>query len=661
MLRRSLVRALRRTSASLLVAAFASAQALAFPIAEGLSILHVGDQESWLISAQGNLRDNGTQALSFYGGVDRLAAVMAREQAEAQAAGRSVLKLNAGDAFLPGPRFNASLQNLASALNGGQDYYDAIAMRQIGFTATVFGNHEFDLGPTTAARFAEVSGTRYLSANIDYSSNADLAALASAGKVGASMVVTTDKGNKVGIVGVTTPLLPQISSPGDVKLLGYTSGATEQANLNALAPLVQAQVDSLRAQGATAVILMSHLQNVQNELAVIVPQLKGVDIVVSGGGHELMSNPSDPLLAGETKPNAPLDQYPVAVKDADGKPVLTVTANFGNRYLGVLNISLDGDGKVIRDGNGVPVVDAGSGMNRVSGAAADPDRVAPDAFLNQAVVTPVQQFIAALNAKIIGVSEVFLNGARGSAGSVGPLTPGVRNAETNLGNLVADALRWVAGTDVALQNGGGIRASVNAGNVSVGDTFNVLTFTNLVVAAKTMTAAQLRDALEHGLGRATPAGFVDGRFPQLSGLKVVYDSARALGTRIISLVLDDGTVLVSDGKVVPDARTFSFATIDFLANGGDGYPFPALPGLDFDNLVKTLTYQEALELFIAAPVSEGGLGGVISASRYGAASPFDAAGRLIDVAVAAVPEPGVVVLVSVALVGLAAARRRRSV
>jgi 5'-nucleotidase len=645
----------RRTLPALLVAAFACGQALAIPVAEGLSILHVGDQESWLVSAQGNLRDNSAQPISFYGGVDRLAAVIAREQTEAQTAGRSVLKLNAGDAFLPGPRLNASLQNLQSAFNGGQDYYDAIAMRQIGFTATVFGNHEFDLGPKTAARFAEVSGTKYLSSNIDYQSNPDFAALANAGKVGASMVVTTDKGNKVGIVGVTTPLLPQISSPGDVKLLGYSPGASEQANLDALVPLVQAQVDAVRGQGATAVILMSHLQNVGNELSVIVPKLKGVDIVVSGGGHELMTDPNALLLPSETKPNPPLNQYPVAVKDADGKSVLTLTANFGNRYVGVLNVSLDGDGKVIRDANGVPVVDAGSGMNRVSGNAADADRVTSDATLNQSVVTPVQQFIAALNAKIIGSSQVLLDGARGSAGTPEKFTPGVRNAETNLGNLVADALRWVAGADVALQNGGGIRAGVNAGNVSVGDTFNVLSFTNLVVAAKTMTAEQLRVILEHGFGNATPSGSADGRFPQLSGLKVVYDSARAFGSRILSLVLDDGTVLVKDGKVVPNARMFSLATIDFLANGGDAYPFPSL-GIDFENLVNTITYQEALELFITAPIDVGGLGGVISASQYGVASPFDFAGRIVDLAVA-VPEPRTVLLLVLALVALAAMRR----
>jgi 5'-nucleotidase/UDP-sugar diphosphatase len=183
------------------LAGAAGAAALVFgpsPVqAEPLTILHVGDQESWLISAQGNLRDTATQAISFYGGVDRLAAVIDRAEATAALANRFVIKLNAGDALLPGPRFSASLANLATAYtDGGQDFYDAIALRQIGFDAAVFGNHEFDLGATTAARFAKVSETSYLSINLNFGATPEFAALQTAGKVGVSKIITTTGGKK---------------------------------------------------------------------------------------------------------------------------------------------------------------------------------------------------------------------------------------------------------------------------------------------------------------------------------------------------------------------------------------------------------------------------------------------------------------------------------
>ena len=158
--------------------------------AEQVTVLHVGDQESWLISAQGNLRDTSAQAISFYGGIDRLATVIANAQTAATTAGKTVIKLNAGDAFLPGPRFTVSLVNLATAHpDGGQDFYDTIAMRQIGFDATVFGNHEFDNGSDIAARFAEISNTTYLSSNLNFNATTKFAELALSGKVAPFKVV----------------------------------------------------------------------------------------------------------------------------------------------------------------------------------------------------------------------------------------------------------------------------------------------------------------------------------------------------------------------------------------------------------------------------------------------------------------------------------------
>lgn len=631
-------------TASVLLA-FGSAQA------EKLTLLHVGDQESWLLSAQGNLRDNASQAISFYGGVDRMASVMFSAQTAAQAGGATVLKLNAGDAFLPGPRWNASKANLGSSFSdGGQDYYDAIAMRHIGFDAAVFGNHEFDEGAATAARFAKVSGTTYLSSNLNFNATADFQSLALAGNVAPYKLVTTTGGHKVALVGATTPLLPTISSPGAVNLLGYTAGATEQQNLLSMTTVVQGQVNAARAAGATTVVLMSHLQNWNNERNTVIPALRGVDVVLSGGGHELMADTDDRLLPNDSRA---ITGMPQLVADADGKQVAVVTSNFGNRYVGELNLTLD-------DATGrVSSIDS-SRMLRVSGLAADPDDVVGDSFLKASVVDPVKAYIDVLNTTRIGTSEVFLAGLqRGAVGAPGSFTAGIRNAETNMGNLVADAMRFAGGSVVAIQNGGGVRADIAAGNVTVGDTFNVLPFTNLVKTAPAVSATQLKGVLEHSVATASTSGAVNGRFAQVSGMRVVYDTSRAAGGRVLSITLDDGTVLVANGQVVAGARTVSLATIDFTANGGDDYPFAAL-GVQFDNAVNTITYQEALADYIETSEAEGGLGGVIRASRYGAATPFDLAGRLVDNAITPVPEPQTYAMLisGLAMLGFMVRRRR---
>jgi 5'-nucleotidase len=521
-------------------------------------------------------------------------------------------------------------------------------MRYIGFDATVFGNHEFDEGPATAARFAQVSGTTYLSANLDFGSTTEFSALASAGIVAPYTIVDTTSGNKIGIVGATTPLLPRISSPGAVGLLGYDPGGSDTANLLSMASIVQGHVDAVRAQGASTVIVMSHLQNWNNEKDIVIPALRGVDIVLSGGGHELMADVDDLLIPGDSRAITGMPQF---VGDADGKPVAVVTSNFGNRYVGELKLTID-------DATGAVSSIDGTRMLRVSGAAADPDRVDGDSFLKTAVVDPVQAYIDVLNATQIGTSQVALNGERGAAGTSGSFQAGVRNAETNLGNLVADAMRFAGNADVAIQNGGGIRASIAAGDVTVGDTFNVLPFTNLVVRAPSVSAEQLKGILEHSVTTASPEGAVNGRFAQIAGMQVIYDTTRPAGARVLKVILADGTVLIDHGLVVDADIRFSLSTIDFTANGGDGYPFAAL-GIEFENAVNSIAYQEALASYIGAPLSEGGLGGSITAKRYGVADPLDFQGRLIDVAIA-VPEPSTYALMigGLSLVGWLAQRRR---
>lgn len=144
--------------------------------------------------------------------------------------------------------------------------------------------------------------------------------------------------------------------------------------------------------------------------------------------------------------------HPQYANDKDGHSVPVVTAHFGNRYVGDVNFT-------INDSTGLITSLDSERMIRVSGAIADSGNVVGDPTLYANVVTPVMNHIAVLNAAVIGTTGTSLNGARGNVCSPAPCqyTEGGRNAETGLGNLVADSARFASRTDIATQNGGGIR------------------------------------------------------------------------------------------------------------------------------------------------------------------------------------------------------------
>lgn len=139
-------------------------------------------------------------------------------------------------------------------------------------------------------------------------------------------------------------------------------------------------------------------------------------------------------------------------------------------------------------------------------------------------------------------------------------SPLVRTQESPLGNLAADALRDYCDADIAIQNGGGIRAGLTAGDVTVGDIFAMLPFDNKVTLVE-VTGQTVWDALENGV-----SGYPEtyGQFPQVSGIKYTFDGSKPAGERIVSVTLADGTPLDMDGW-------YTLACNDFMCGGGDGY------------------------------------------------------------------------------------------
>lgn len=547
-----------------------------------LTLLHNNDGESQIINAGTGRED--------FGGLARFATLVdqLRDGAETPPASANMLRLaqdgpmaeaivvSSGDNYLAGPEFNLSLQK-------GVPYYDGIGLDLVGYDALAIGNHEFDFGPDVLANFIlsfAIDMPPFLSSNLDVSQEPSLQTLLGLGRIAESTVVEKD-GEMFGIIGATTPDLPFISSPRNVIVL------------EPVASEIMIEVQELVAMGVDKIILISHLQSLEEELALI-PMLDDVDIVVAGGGDELLANSDDVLIPGDT-PDDLFPGYPQMASDMNGTQVPVVTTSGNYQYVGRLIVGFNGLGDVV-------MIHDDSGPVRVAGGT-NPDAVLPDPVIQTQVVAPVEEGLEDLANNVVGISEVDLDGRRSE----------VRSRETNEGNLIADALRWqaqelandfgVALADVAVQNGGGIRNDgiVPAGAVSELETFNMVPFSNFVTVLENIPRDQFKDILENAVSDL-PGG---GRFAQVSGFSFEYDADGADGARVMKVTLDDGTLIV-DGGVVQAGASLTVATIDFLARGGDEYPFNDAP---FTTL--GVTYQQALANYI-----ENGLGGLISAADY---------------------------------------------
>jgi 2',3'-cyclic-nucleotide 2'-phosphodiesterase (5'-nucleotidase family) len=554
-----------------------------------LTILHNNDGESKLIDLGGDLTDFGGAA-RFKSLADDLKwkATHGPRSYGQRGAKRGVLMVSSGDNFLAGAEFNVSLEK-------GVPFYDTIAMDLIGYDAIAIGNHDFDFGPDVFADFIagyQYTKPPYVSSNLDFSEEPNLQYYVDQGRIAKSTVVK-ERGDKIGVIGATTPNLPFISSPRDVQVDADVAAA------------ILGEVDRLKKCGINKIVLISHLQSIEEDLELI-PLLDDVDVVVAGGGDEVLANEGDLLVPGdETEVYGP---YPMEATDVDGTKIPVVTTAGDYAYVGRLVVGFDKWGRVVDLGKN-------SGPMRVAGDDY-PDAVDPDPKVLSMVTDPLTAALADLAADEIATSEVALDGRRTS----------VRTMETNEGNLIADSLLWEATVrasdygqpvpDIALQNGGGIRNNnvLPAGPITALDTFSMVPFPNFVSIVPDVSRDTLKAILENAVSRVE---FGDGRFAQVAGFRYTWDpSGTAMvidddgnvtteGTRVTEVVLDDGTQIVSAGAVVPGPAV-TVATIDFLARGGDKYPFG---GAEFTTV--GVTYQQALANYLT-----DALAGEVTAADY---------------------------------------------
>ncbi|MBD3880594.1 5'-nucleotidase C-terminal domain-containing protein [Phormidium tenue FACHB-886] len=560
----------------------------------------------------------------------------------------NTLTLSSGDNSIPGPFLYASSDPSLNGVGGlgtssapliGRG--DVAILNEFGIQASTVGNHDLDLGvrqfgdALRAGSGSPGSAFPYLSSNLDYSPEiaagnlraTDLATAQNAaeantirGKLAESAVITvagadgiagTADDQKIGIVGATTPTLPQITSSGQIRVL-----PANPIDYNALAAEIQQSVDSLANTGINKIILLAHMQQLNIERDELAPRLRGVDVVIAGGSHTLLSDSNDTLRAGDTSQGS----YPILRTGADGQPVLVVNSAANYEYVSRLVLTFDDNGIVDPNSlnpvlNGAFATDA-AGVDRVYGSDVDPRQQANPNVV--AISDGLRRVIADKDNLITGRTTAFLNGDRNF----------VRTEETNLGNLTADAnLSYAKQIDpsvvISIKNGGGIRDNIGTvsaapgatdpnavqklppqpnplapnkqtGDVSRLDIENSLRFNN-ALSLVTVTAAQLKELLENGVS-GVRAGATPGAFPQVSGLRFSFDPtqpAQVLATdgsvttpgqriRSLAVVNDQGKIIdtiVENGAVVVNPnRTFRTVTLNFLAGttstaGGDGYPF----------------------------------------------------------------------------------------
>ncbi len=555
-----------------------------------LTVLHNNDGESQLVNAGGGIED--------FGGVARFATQVRAQRADARASGYGSVLLSSGDNFLAGPELSAGVEN-------GVPFYDTIALDYLRYDAIALGNHDFDFGPDFLAEF--LSGFRrdarppYLSANLDFSAEPELQAYVDEGTIRGSTIVGT-KGELIGVVGFTTPDLRFISSPRDVVIDPD------------IVSVAQAEIDRLTAKGIDKIIVISHLHDIDEDIA-LAAELTDVDVMIAGGGDELLANDGDLLVPGDDEV---FGSYPVLATGGDGATIPVVTTPGDYKYLGRLDVTFDSYGNVT-GWEGQPI--------RIAGGN-NPDAVHSNPILQHMVVEPVAEFVAALADNVIADSEVALEGRR---------DPGIRTEETNLGNLMADSLLatgralaadfGVPEPDVAFQNGGGIRNNtlIPAGDITELTTFEIAPFSNFVTVIPDIPREQFKQLLENAYRDAPES---NGRFAQIAGFTVEYSASGTpqeidsdtgeivvAGTKVVNVTLDDGTVIVDNGNVVA-GDDIVVATIDFLARGGDQYPFMDAPFTSVG-----VSYQQALFNYIV-----DGLGGVISAADY----PEGGEGRIVE-------------------------------
>ena len=328
-------------------------------------------------------------------------------------------------------------------------------MNKLGYDGMAVGNHEFDDGPETLRAFMDTVNFPVLMANANVHMEPELK-----GKLQKSTTLYRNN-QKIGLIGINTEKTAELSSPGDNVIFTDAVAA------------VQTEVDFLTEAGVNKIILMSHSSYEIDKM--IAANTTGVDVIVGGHDNAYLSNISD-------RAKGP---YPTVVNGTQ-----IVQAYAYGKFLGELSVLFDEAGNVIY-ATGEPITIDGS-VNENSQIVARLDEL--------------EEPINALKETIVGTVSSPLTGDRAVC----------RIQECDMGNMIADAMRGAVidkGYTIALQNSGGIRASLDAGEVTLGEIMTILPFQNTLSTFK-VTGQQLLTAIENGVSEVEDNADVFLKFPE---------------------------------------------------------------------------------------------------------------------------------------------------
>lgn len=467
-----------------------------------LHVLHINDFHSRIEainSSDSTCSAEDAAENKCFGGVARVATKVKELRDSLTAAGQNVIFLDAGD------QFQGSL--MFTTYKGA---VEAEFMEKIRPDAMALGNHEFDEGPDGLATFLDKVTFPVISGNIDVSQSNVLA-----GRV-KNHVVLDVGGQKVGIISALATDTPETASPGPTVVF--------QDDIDSL----KADVAALEAEGVTKILALTHVgYNRDQEIAAAVP---GIDAVIGGHSHTYLSA-SDPKRAGA---------YPTWVSQESGALVPVVQAYAYSKYLGHLELTFADDGTLTYAAGDTILLDSS---------------VTPDPEI-EARVKELAGPIEELKAKVVGEAAAAIDGSRENC----------RQVECHMGNLVADAMLDRVkdqGVTIAIANGGGLRSSIDAGPVTMGEVLTVLPFQN-TLSTFTVTGADVVAALENGVSQLEDGA---GRFTQVAGLKYTFDAAQPAGNRVSDVMVRAGDAWAP----IDPAAEYNLVSNNYVRGGGDGF------------------------------------------------------------------------------------------